>query len=315
MALDLSRAKPFEHQDWEMLESYLSKWYQRSVPRYYESPLRLAHQPHVFKWIIIDEHLCIIKRRQIMGHPVCYLILPPLGPNPVSIIRLFQENKISTMLSDEDMIHFGIGSAEVSIDKNNAEFCYPHEYAERGGINKNQVRRALNNLKSYGERFKVMSFSGGVPLEIIQSARELTTRWLQQRKKKAYNQTFFVEAFNELRADKYLTVIMESSRCIGYLISIKTPNGIINDTACIDYEDNPLKDTTLCLLHHNAQEWLPHGLATNRGAAVRGSGSISAKQKLRPHIVNQNYKLITEKLQKHEYEALWVEQKEEPEWL
>lgn len=315
MALNLSEAKSFEHTDWPTLQEWLARWYQRSCPRYYESPLRLTHQPHVFKWLIFEEHLCIIKRRQIMGHPVCYLILPPLGPQPVKIMKLFAEHGISTMLSEEDLEAYKISSAEVSIDKNNAEFIYDFNYAERGGINKNQVRRALNDFNKHGERFTITNHQWGIPPDVEEAASALTTRWLRQRGKKAWKHTHFVQAFNQTKGQKCMTVIMESSRCIGYLISIQTANGVVNDTACIDYEDNPLKDTTLVLLHHNAHNWIS-GRPVNRGAAVRGSGSIAAKRKLRPVKEHQNYKLnVQHKLTKDEYEALWVKPQEEPEWL
>ena len=116
--------------------------------RFYESPLRLMHQPHVFKWLVINEHLCIIKKRQIMGTPVCYLILPPLGPNPVPIMRMFQENNISTMLSHEDLLVYGLDYSEVIVDKDNAEYIYHIDaFADRKGVNKNQLRRPLNRFE------------------------------------------------------------------------------------------------------------------------------------------------------------------------
>jgi len=324
MALNLHEAKPFTRNDYGMLIQYLKK-YKRSYARFYESPLRLMHQPHVFKWLVIDEHLCIIKKRQIMGTPVCYLILPPLGPNPLPIMRMFQENNISTMLSSEDLLVYGLDYSEVNVDKDNAEYIYHIDaFADRKGVNKNQLRRPLNRFEKncLDEKWTLMHFHSRIPIEVLTSASALTTRWLQQRTKKAYKPNFFLEAFNSTAGHhrQLATFIMHGSRCLGYLISECTPNGIINNVCCTDYDDNPVYEPTKLLLHYQAVKWLEASVPwddvkINRGAAVRGTGSKFAKQKLRPIAVHQNYKLRTEKLTKEAYTALWEKPVEDVEWL
>ena len=103
MALNLHEFKPIETTDFQFLTEWSDKLYQRKYPRFYECLMRYSHQPHVFKWAIVDECLCIIKKRQIMGTPVCYLMLPPMGPNSRLVMEKFQWEKISTLLSEEDI--------------------------------------------------------------------------------------------------------------------------------------------------------------------------------------------------------------------
>ena len=324
MALNLSEAKSFDEKDYEMLMDYIGLYYKRSMPRFYESPLRLLHQPHVFKWIIIDEHLCIIKKRQIMGTPVCYLLLPPLGPNPVPIMRLFQSHNITTLLSEEDLEEYNLSISEVEEDKGNAEYCYDIEaFADRKGINKNQLRRPLNKFERLisEKKVRILHYHTRIPIEVIEGANQLTTRWLQQRGKKAWKQTFFIDAFNPNARHfrQMFTAIFEANRCLGYLISEMSPNGIINNTCCTDYENNPVKEPTLVLLHHQAVMWKKAmgdvSLRINRGAAVRGSGSKTAKKKLRPIAIHQNYKLRTEKLTKEAFDKLWNPPRDDVVWL
>ena len=124
-------------------------------------------------------------------------------------------------------------------------------------------------------------------------------------------------------SDKHLAVVImdnETDKCLGYLISELTPNGIINNTSCTEYQDTPLKDTTLVLLHYAAKAWMDKGVdpttIVNRGAAVRGAGSKAQKEKLRPAKVHQNYKLkCEEKLTKAEFDALWTNPVDDIEWL
>ena len=112
---------------------------------------------------------------------------------------------------------------------------------------------------------------------------------------------------------------MYEGQCFGYLITEKTPNGIINNVACTDYEIKPLRNTTAVLLWSAASEWVERGVSkstvVNRGAAVRGAGSKIAKEKLRPIKAHQNYKFNVEKLSKEDYNSLWTPEEEPIEWL
>ena len=325
MALNLSSFKPFEHSDYRFLADRL-RAYKREYPRFYESLSRYTHQPHVFVWGEIEGHLCIVKKRQIMGNPVCYLMLPPIGPNPLPIIEMFAENKISTMLSEEDIQILGIHMDDVQIDKDNAEDCYRLDaFSDRYGVNKNQLRRACNQALRMQESssLDIRVYSCAIPPDVVQMAVDLTNRWKGQRQKKSYKTTSFVESFNDISMQEpnyHLAVfLLIDDRCVGYLITEKTPNGIINNVACTDYEDNPMKDTTAVLLHTAASKWVERGLSgatvVNRGAAVRGSSSKIAKEKLRPIIAHQNYKLKVDRLSKEEYDALWIDEKCDLVWL
>ena len=326
MALDLSGFKPFEPSDYSFFFDRLHS-YKRRYPRFYESFSRYLHQPHVFWWGMVDDHLCILKRRQIMGNPVCYLMLPPIGPNPRSVMEIFQWEKISTMLSEEDIEILGLSEHEVVVDKGNAEYCYRLDaFSDRYGVNKNQLRQPVNQALRMQEsgQIDIRVLSTYIPPAVRESAVDLTMRWKQQRDKKAYKPTFFLHQFSQLAIKKpsnHVSVfIMEGERCLGYLITELTPNGIINNVACTDYEDNPLRNTTLVLLHTAATKWIENGISestiVNRGAAVRGAGSKVAKEKLRPVCAHQNYKLkIDGKLSKAEYDALWSSPKDDLEWL
>jgi hypothetical protein len=321
MALNLSHFKGFTIDDYPMLTEWLHR-YNRTFARFYESPLRLMHQPHVFKWGIVEDCLCIIKKRSIMGTPVCYLIIPPIGDKWVEVMLMFAQESITTLLSDEE----NRDEWETIPDKGNAEYVYRLDaFSDRYGVNKNQLRRPCNHALRQIESgaIDIRLYRGGVEGEVIDSACLLTRRWLKQRDKKAWKQTFFVENFNAVARhapDNHLAVfIMQGDRCLGYLITERTANGIINNTACVDYEDNIVKEPTLILLHYAAKRWADDGehsgTPVNRGAAVRGAGSIKAKEKLRPIGAKQMHKLVVEKLTKEKYESFWLPPPSPVEWL
>ncbi|MBT4406421.1 MAG: hypothetical protein HOC79_00925 [Euryarchaeota archaeon] len=319
--------RPITHSDYDTLTEYwdiLSKT--RKHPRFYQSPLRLMQQKGVFKMGFVNGCLCILKARQIMGHPVCYLMLPPISKtmsklDEINTMVYFKSQKISTMLSEEDNdYYFGEGNEMgIEIDKGNAEYCYTLEsLGVWDGVNKNQLRRAKNQtlraMESHG--IKVECYNTHLPLHLIDKCIDLTARWKEQGDKKGRGIDYHIRNFNKLfpqaNDNQLATIIYDKERVYGYLISERVGDGIINNAAFIEKEDSPLKHTTNALLLWSAKWWLDEGwwiegnTIVNRGAAVRGKGSVAAKKKLRPVFVNQNYKLITEKMSKSEYKDLFV---------
>lgn len=332
MALNLSDAKPLHLEGVPAFIEILAKGHRRSAPRFYESPLRLLHQPHVFLLKEYESCMCVFKKRQIMGNPVTYLMIPPVswdghGKRAGYVVDMLSENNVNALLTEEDLRWMGINPVDYVPDGKNREYCYTLEtLGDRRGVNKKKYRRPLNAIQraeSLGTT-EVRTYSSHVPPHVIDAASRLTIRWLKQRGKSAYRQTFFVEHFNAVASVRKpgsmaMTVIMHSGRCLGYLIAERVPNGIINNTACVEYEDNPVMEPTLVLLQRNAAWWLNHGLPkktmVNRGAAVRGTGSVFAKEKMHPDAVIQNMKHRGLRLSKTGFKALWEPPTEEPEWL
>jgi hypothetical protein len=333
MALSFHDAKPLTLADlprwWDTLRSDLIPF--GFSPRFYESPFRLLHQPHVFFIGEVNGLPVVLKKRQIMGHPVTYAILPPFGQeDKLPAIAALETNGVNVLLSHEQIEHYRMGHHNYYPDGKNAEYLYTVEtLQDRQGPNKRKYRRPLNAIaraESLGTT-QVVTYTGSVPEGVIQAANALTKRWLKQRGKKAWKQTFFVDAFNAV-ANHWpdvvtLTVITHmGGRCLGYLVSVRTPSGIINDVACVDYEDNPVMEPTLVLLQRSADYWLNEvGVSRltliNRGAAVRGSGSIQAKQKMHPTGLLSLYKRRdTPKMTKERFNELWLPPAaEEPQWL
>lgn len=332
MALNLSDAKPLSLEGVPAFVDTLAKGHPRSAPRFYESPLRILHQPHVFLLKEFENCVCVLKKRQIMGNPVAYLIIPPVSMSGHAgdagyVVDRFAENNVNALLTEEDLDYMGIHPSDYIPDGKNREYCYTLEtLGDRQGVNKKKYRRPLNAIaraESLGTT-QVHTYSSQVPPHVIDAASRLTSRWLKQRGKSAYRQTFFVEMFNAVAnvrkpGSMAMTVIMHDGRCLGYLIAERVPNGIINNTACVEYDDNPVMEPTLVLLQRNAAWWLNHGLPkktmVNRGAAVRGTGSVFAKEKMHPDAVIQNMKHRDLKLSKQGFIALWEAPQHEPEWL
>ena len=114
---------------------------------------------------------------------------------------------------------------------------------------------------------------------------------------------------------------MQGDRCLGYHLSHRVCNGLIYDVACKDYEDTPIKDMTPVLLHYASKAWAEkyptqiEYTRVNRGAAVRGASSKTAKDKLRPLLKNQIYKTVPPIKMTKELKSSYFEVKHNVEWL
>ena len=299
MALSLSDFEPLTLRNYKDYRSGLFRAYRH--PRYYQSPLRLMHQPHVFKVGYVGDDVVVIKDRQIMGTQILYSILPP---NNWEVIDALTESGIPCFLSDED-VHFAPKRYGLVPVKDNIEYVYHlSAFSDRFGVNKNQLRRPCNRAESLCESgaLNIRAYWGDVPYDTLESCKALTVKWLGQRAKSAWNPNYFLDVFNQYAATSpdqaLLLTIMQGDRCVGYHLSHRVCNGIIYDVACKDYDDTLIKNMTPVLLHYASKEWAERFpsqvdyLRVNRGAAVRGKASRIAKEKLRPYLRNQIYKTV-----------------------
>ena len=326
MALSLSDFEPLTLRNYKDYRSGLFRAYRN--PRYYQSPLRLMHQPHVFKVGYVGDDVVVIKDRQIMGTQVLYSILPP---NNWEVIDALTESGIPCFLSDED-VHFAPKRYGLVPVKDNIEYVYHlSAFSDRFGVNKNQLRRPCNRAESLCESgaLNIRAYWGDVPYDTLESCKALTVKWLGQRAKSAWKPNYFLDVFNQYAATSpdpaLLLTVMQGDRCLGYHLSHRVCNGIIYDVACKDYEDTPIKNMTPVLLHHASKAWAERFpsqveyLRVNRGAAVRGKASRIAKEKLRPMLSNQIYKTVPHfKMTRDLRDALYNLTNEElkmPEWI
>lgn len=320
MALDLSEFVPLTFDNYRGFRNGLYRAYRH--PRYYQSPMRLLHQPHVFKVGYVDDDLVVLKDRQIMGTQVLYSILPP---NNWGVIDKLTEAGIPCFLSDEDVFNAPDRYGVVPV-KDNIEYVYHlSAFSDRYGVNKNQLRRPCNKAESLCEsgEITIEAHWGNVPYETLNSCNALTAKWLQQRDKKAWKPNFFIDSFNKYSKLEHalLLTVMQGDRCLGYHLSHRVCNGLIYDVACKDYENTPIKNMTPVLLHYASKAWAekyPSQLEytrVNRGAAVRGASSRIAKDKLRPLLKNQIYKTVPPIKMTKELKSSYFEAKHNVEWL
>ena len=322
MALNLSDFEPLTFYNIRQYRTGLYRAYRH--PRYYQSPLRLMHQPHVFKVGYIDDDVVVIKDRQIMGTQVLYSILPP---NNWEVIDTLTEAGIPCFLSDED-VHFAPKKNGVVPVKDNIEYVYHlSAFSDRYGVNKNQLRRPCNRAESLCESgaITIDAYWGEVPFEVLESCKNLTGKWLGQRTKTAWKPNYFLDVFNQYAATSpdpiLLLTVMQEDRCLGYHLSHRVCNGIIYDVACKDYDDTPIKNMTPVLLHYASKAWAERYpsqieyLRVNRGAAVRGASSRIAKEKLRPVLRNQIYKTVPDVKMTRELRDSFFETAKSPEWI
>tara|TARA_R110000824_G_scaffold8365_6_gene37895 strand:+ start:3889 stop:4857 length:969 start_codon:yes stop_codon:yes gene_type:complete len=299
MALSLAEFEPLTLDNLLDYRNGLFRAYRH--PRYYQSPLRLMHQPHVFKVGYVNDDVVVIKDRQIMGTQVLYSILPPSN---WEVIDTLTEAGIPCFMSDEDLdwapSRFGVEKV-----KDNVEYVYHlSAFSDRFGVNKNQLRRPCNRAESLCESgaLNINAYWGEVPYDTLESCKALTIKWLGQRAKTAWKPNYFLDVFNQYAAttpdQALLLTIMKGDRCLGYHLSHRVCNGIIYDVSCKDYDDTPIKNMTPVMLHHASKAWAERFpsqveyLRVNRGAAVRGASSRIAKEKLRPYLRNQIYKTV-----------------------
>jgi len=312
MALDLSEFKPLTLENYTEFYQGLSSMTCGRLIRYYESPLRLMHQPHVFKLGYIDDELVVLKDRQIMGTQVLYAILP----SSYDVVSKLNDAGIPSL------IDYGYSSDKCVFD--NEEYIYNlRAFSDRYGVNKNQLRKPCNKAESLidSDAIDIQVHWGNTPYKTLESCNALTGRWLKQRDKKSWKSNFFIDSFNAYSQleDALLLTIMEGDKCIGYHLSHRTDNGLIYDTACKDYDNKLIKNMTPVLLHYASKAWeekIGHNnIDVNRGAAVRGAASKIAKQKLRPSVVNKIYKTIPAMKMTKELKASYFEKRNYTEWL
>jgi len=320
MALDFSEFVPLTLDNYMDFKNGLYRAYRH--PRYYQSPLRLIHQPHVFKVGYIDDDLVVLKDRQIMGTQVLYSILPP---NNWEVIEKLTAGGVPCFLSDED-VNYDPKQYGVVPVKDNIEYVYNlSAFSDRFGVNKNQLRRPCNKAESLCESgaITIEAHWGSVPYEILSACNLLTAKWLGQRQKKSWKPNFFIDSFNDYSKleQSLLLIVMQGDRCLGYHLSHRVCNGLIYDVACKDYEDTPIKDMTPVLLHYASKAWAEKNPSqieytrVNRGAAVRGAASRTAKDKLRPLLKNQIYKTVCDIKMTKELKASYFEVRNLNEWL
>ena len=319
MALDLSEFRPLTLENYTEFYEGLSPMSCGRLIRYYQSPLRLMHQPHVFKLGYIDDELVVLKDRQIMGTQVLYAILPSSD----DMVNKLNDAGIPSLVNESGMKSFNkCWSQECVFD--NEEYIYNlSAFSDRYGVNKNQLRRPCNKAESLNDSdaIDIQVHWGNVPYRTLESCNALTGRWLGQRDKKAWKPNFFIDSFNAYSQleDALLLTIMEGDKCIGYHLSHRVDNGLIYDTACKDYDNKLISNMTPVLLHYASKAWekkIGHtNVYVNRGAAVRGAASKIAKQKLRPSIVNKIYKTIPPMKMTKELKASYFEKRNYTEWL
>ena len=133
MALDLSKFRPLTLENYTEFYEGLSPMSCGRLIRYYQSPLRLMHQPHVFKLGYIDDELVVLKDRQIMGTQVLYAILPSSD----DMVNKLNDAGIPSLVNESGMKSFNkCWSQECVFD--NEEYIYNlSAFSDRYGVNKN----------------------------------------------------------------------------------------------------------------------------------------------------------------------------------
>ena len=122
------------------------------TPRFFWSPTYLAAQPSVFTWGLIDNCLCVLKSRVIIGNHVMYLVLPPVSLDRArdlraerNVIERLRALHVGTMLSPLDRQRYGYTREDAPPDPRWPEFAYAAaSYAQPVGRDHKNTRAALN---------------------------------------------------------------------------------------------------------------------------------------------------------------------------
>ena len=123
----------------------------RTVPRYFLSPVYLAHDPAHFLQER-DGCLVVLRSRMYMGQPVLYAVLPPISLSGDLGVEMYVmmdllEHGIGIRLSDEDIDIYRPGYAYYFEDIAKWKFVPKHEADE-------YVYRCGDYLSLDGDRFK-----------------------------------------------------------------------------------------------------------------------------------------------------------------
>lgn len=268
----------------------------RIWPRYYMSTMWLGSKSE-FRWAVVDGCLCILKTKVLYGHPVIYLILPPMhlhGNVDVErrVLRRFYKSGVGAKLSNTDISLYGL-TGKVEEDKGNAEYIYrAGNYNDLSGGTNKHWRRMSRELKTHCK----VQLCDHTMARFKRQCVIIDTVWGQKRKAPISHGTKLVTAFEEYAA---------VGKCFGYLATrndIPFAYGLSQATAPRwvsllvrhhDYGDS-LPDIGMGQHFINARYWADKCGADcllNSGAAVRGPGLRASKNRMRPVHIQQLYTL------------------------
>lgn len=265
--------------------SYFERFFERRKwPRHYQSSLVLSIHPNQFLWGIVDDCLCVVKRKMYMINPVLYLILPPIHSDGDTdterrVIEKFASYGVGTKLSEEDQ---AILKLDGVLEKGNAEYIYESTHVFTGGVYSrhrncmSKVRKQQADGQLNLDNRTVLSKSEQVQLI------GLTNQWKSDR-------------LNLQGLDRFITNFNEYTSC-GMVQIISLPDGSLHGYSiteltgpkqgCIpmrlhDYQKRVTTDANV-VLHCLDLLSRPEGTLLNIGAGVGVKGLDEAKQHLKP---------------------------------
>jgi 1-aminocyclopropane-1-carboxylate deaminase/D-cysteine desulfhydrase-like pyridoxal-dependent ACC family enzyme len=150
-------------------------------PRFYMSPMALGNG-RAFWWKEVGGCLCMLKRRSDWN-PVLQLVVPPMSPTgdltaEKAVIEAFRMVGVSCELGDEDVALYGY---KKDLTKKHVEYLYrAGDFATPPSGDRGKMWRwSLNRCATLG--LVVREWHGGVPADVIEKCRFVSSRWLKNK--------------------------------------------------------------------------------------------------------------------------------------
>lgn len=229
----------------------------------------------------IDECVCVLKRRWIMGQGITDLVLPPMSIHGDTaterrIVRDCLALGVGVRVTRDDARALDL--ADTAIRWGHAEYIYT--------ASDQSTRRTRER-----HRYAIRTYEAGLwehaPIPTPEAADDLVTRWAEQNDKPRRSVRAAIRAWIAADAPGTCHAITNADGRLDALhLCEDLPGGAAAATVGIHDRRCGLPDTAAYLHDLEMQAHTP-GTRVNTGAAIRGPGHVAFKERLHPttHLV------------------------------
>lgn len=279
----LAAARPVTAADAPLLQQYAAAY--GGPPRFWLSPSYLAYDG-ANQLVVYAGCLLVLRRKQLYGRPVLYLLLPPMCGRPTdeaAVLAACVRMGIGAKLSPYDMARLHVLGA--APERGNTEYIYAGGYQPRQGRAGRRERNSLNVAARAGQVLQVQ----GLPGPWLAACVALAKQWhghtgrhrAEQRVVRAFaagqgTATLYTDSSGQLRGYSLTEQLAPGQHAIVARIHDHTWGG---------HPDLAL------YLHQVDCGTYPASAQLNMGAPVGSRGLAAYKQRMRPTTLLQLHTL------------------------
>ncbi len=294
----ISKFKPVRPGDVPEFNRYYAGFAKnRQFPRFYMSTLWLGTK-NEFVWGIVDDCLCVVKRRVMYKNATIYLILPPMhleGNLEIekAVMEKFAKGGVGCKLSAEDAGLYGLtGSSSLETDEGNAEFIYrAGDFDDLSGGHNKKWRYQKNELDKLTVEKESKSMSA-----LAAKCAAVDEKWTAVKKMSAKHNAKMISEFGSYAAqgDCWGVVVSRDGEPLLYGLSQRLTAAWAVLLSRQHAFTDKIADASKAQHLLDSGFWSKHAgpdTLLNIGAGVGVKGLEEAKGKMRPVKVMQIFTL------------------------